>query len=370
MLRARKLGVLTPCVLCVEHEASTIYFERVTGMPVKQALQDGELQPEGAPGAARALPQWLLRSPALFVPGSVAEPAARLRCAAFSRWQLQHALQATGTQVKHDVHACLARRRPLQVLPSGVLVTPAPAASSLEGCLGMLQCMPSGMLCLAEPCASVGTQPHAICCKCSRMSEVPARCLCSAHGAAAGDRARSGGAARRRRGARRPHHLQPARAGGRQRAGRAGRTTHATLMCCAMRRPCCASCRLRGSFELMAKSPAPPRHSPRRSSLYSARCAAQVVIDFGLSSNSTIAEDKAVDLYVLERSFTSAHASCGPLVRPAPGSAGSCMQCWACVARRSLVLSPAAKTLCQVWAAASAVGVGVAADLGSQGVFS
>jgi len=43
------------------------------------------------------------------------------------------------------------------------------------------------------------------------------------------------------------------------------------------------------------------------------------VIDFGLSSNSTIAEDKAVDLYVLERSFTSAHASCGPLVRPAPG---------------------------------------------------
>jgi len=34
----------------------------------------------------------------------------------------------------------------------------------------MLQCMPSGMLCLAEPCASVETQPHAICCKYSRMS--------------------------------------------------------------------------------------------------------------------------------------------------------------------------------------------------------
>lgn len=44
-------------------------------------------------------------------------------------------------------------------------------------------------------------------------------------------------------------------------------------------------------------------------------CGAQVVIDFGLSSNSIIAEDKAVDLYVLERAFTSAHASCGPLVR-------------------------------------------------------
>ncbi len=40
-----------------------------------------------------------------------------------------------------------------------------------------------------------------------------------------------------------------------------------------------------------------------------------MVIDFGLSSNSIIAEDKAVDLYVLERAFTSAHASCGPLVR-------------------------------------------------------
>jgi len=50
VLRARKLGVLTPCVLCVEHEASTIYFERVTGVPVKQALHDGALEPEGAPG--------------------------------------------------------------------------------------------------------------------------------------------------------------------------------------------------------------------------------------------------------------------------------------------------------------------------------
>mmetsp|Transcript_35897 Transcript_35897/g.85132 ORF Transcript_35897/g.85132 Transcript_35897/m.85132 type:complete len:161 (-) Transcript_35897:787-1269(-) len=33
-----------------------------------------------------------------------------------------------------------------------------------------------------------------------------------------------------------------------------------------------------------------------------------VVIDFGLSFNSTIPEDKAVDLYVLERAFTSAHS--------------------------------------------------------------
>lgn len=37
-----------------------------------------------------------------------------------------------------------------------------------------------------------------------------------------------------------------------------------------------------------------------------------VVIDFGLSYNSTIPEDKGVDLYVLERAFSSAHAGQGP----------------------------------------------------------
>lgn len=36
--------------------------------------------------------------------------------------------------------------------------------------------------------------------------------------------------------------------------------------------------------------------------------AAVVLIDFGLSFNSTIPEDKGVDLYVLERAFTSAHS--------------------------------------------------------------
>lgn len=35
---------------------------------------------------------------------------------------------------------------------------------------------------------------------------------------------------------------------------------------------------------------------------------AMVLIDFGLSYNSTIPEDKGVDLYVLERAFTSAHS--------------------------------------------------------------
>ena len=53
---------------------------------------------------------------------------------------------------------------------------------------------------------------------------------------------------------------------------------------------------------------------------------AQVLIDFGLSYNNTLAEDKAVDLYVLERAFTSAHSAlgnlvssaCGALFKPAP----------------------------------------------------
>lgn len=38
---------------------------------------------------------------------------------------------------------------------------------------------------------------------------------------------------------------------------------------------------------------------------------ALMLIDFGLSYNSTIPEDKAVDLYVLERAFASAHAEKG-----------------------------------------------------------
>ncbi|XP_068664500.1 uncharacterized protein [Aristolochia californica] len=36
-----------------------------------------------------------------------------------------------------------------------------------------------------------------------------------------------------------------------------------------------------------------------------------VIIDFGLSYTSTLPEDKAVDLYVLERALTSMHSSCG-----------------------------------------------------------
>jgi len=38
-----------------------------------------------------------------------------------------------------------------------------------------------------------------------------------------------------------------------------------------------------------------------------------IMIDFGLSSSSTVAEDKAVDLYVLERAFSSTHPRSEPL---------------------------------------------------------
>lgn len=38
-----------------------------------------------------------------------------------------------------------------------------------------------------------------------------------------------------------------------------------------------------------------------------------MLIDFGLSFQSTLVEDKAVDLYVLERAFTSTHPASEPL---------------------------------------------------------
>jgi TP53 regulating kinase-like protein len=38
-----------------------------------------------------------------------------------------------------------------------------------------------------------------------------------------------------------------------------------------------------------------------------------VLIDFGLAYNSNLVEDKAVDLYVLERAFASTHPDSEPL---------------------------------------------------------
>ena len=39
----------------------------------------------------------------------------------------------------------------------------------------------------------------------------------------------------------------------------------------------------------------------------------QVMIDFGLAFQSTLTEDKAVDLYVLERAFSSTHPDSEPM---------------------------------------------------------
>ena len=52
----------------------------------------------------------------------------------------------------------------------------------------------------------------------------------------------------------------------------------------------------------------------------------QVVIDFGLSYNSTIPEDKGVDLYVLERAFASAHAETGAVMVCSNQPWGACMK--------------------------------------------
>ncbi len=43
MVKARKLGVVTPLVYYVESEASSIYMERVAGRSVKEVLLAGGL---------------------------------------------------------------------------------------------------------------------------------------------------------------------------------------------------------------------------------------------------------------------------------------------------------------------------------------
>ncbi|KAK9829315.1 hypothetical protein WJX72_005157 [[Myrmecia] bisecta] len=47
MLRARKVGVLTPVVQHVDHEASTIYMQKVIGRSIKDVLHEGSLEAEG-----------------------------------------------------------------------------------------------------------------------------------------------------------------------------------------------------------------------------------------------------------------------------------------------------------------------------------
>ncbi|THG06305.1 hypothetical protein TEA_010061 [Camellia sinensis var. sinensis] len=52
-----------------------------------------------------------------------------------------------------------------------------------------------------------------------------------------------------------------------------------------------------------------------------------VLIDFGLSFISTLPEDKAVDLYVLERAFLSMHSSCGNVFTFYPFNFLICLVC-------------------------------------------
>ncbi len=47
MLRARKSGVLTPVIYSVEHEAATIYMERIVGASVRDLLLSGKLKSNG-----------------------------------------------------------------------------------------------------------------------------------------------------------------------------------------------------------------------------------------------------------------------------------------------------------------------------------
>ena len=47
MLRARKTGVLTPCIFFVENDAATIFMERIEGQSVRDVLLSGNLAPAG-----------------------------------------------------------------------------------------------------------------------------------------------------------------------------------------------------------------------------------------------------------------------------------------------------------------------------------
>ncbi len=61
----------------------------------------------------------------------------------------------------------------------------------------------------------------------------------------------------------------------------------------------------------------------------------QVLIDFGLAYTSSLTEDKAVDLYVLERAFASTHPDSEPLFgRFLEGYRGKIGKEWTVIGRR------------------------------------
>lgn len=75
------------------------------------------------------------------------------------------------------------------------------------------------------------------------------------------------------------------------------------------------------------------RELPRCSDLVDMRC--QVLIDFGLAYTSSLTEDKAVDLYVLERAFASTHPDSSPLFdRVLEGYKGKTGREWTAIGRR------------------------------------
>ena len=47
MLRARKAGILTPVIFSVQHDAATIFMERIDGITVKETLLSGAFTKEG-----------------------------------------------------------------------------------------------------------------------------------------------------------------------------------------------------------------------------------------------------------------------------------------------------------------------------------
>lgn len=51
MLRARKSGVLTPCIFFVQSDAATIFMERIEGQSVRDVLLSGNLPPAGMPAS-------------------------------------------------------------------------------------------------------------------------------------------------------------------------------------------------------------------------------------------------------------------------------------------------------------------------------
>lgn len=55
MLRARKSGVLTPCIFFVENAAATIFMERIEGQSVRDILLSGNLAPAGIPACVLIL---------------------------------------------------------------------------------------------------------------------------------------------------------------------------------------------------------------------------------------------------------------------------------------------------------------------------